>query len=435
MAIALILVAVGGLSFWFRGTAGADDAFIASPDAPWRPAPNGLPLSAEEMASALAAGDVVVAVNGRSMERWAVDLLDPALTRPAPPSGTRFRYTVERNHEQLVVAVELHPTPLLARLAGQWSTILLVVLLFVVAGIIFVARPDGPPTRAMLLVAALMACAAPSWILNLQVSDLVWGAGFWWWMTGQIATAFLYAALLHFALVLPARLPSDRSRPLLVTLAYLGPIVLHAAYLAMTLPGASGVLERVRLVGSCYVLTQFVYPVLVTVTLVIGYRATQDTVVRRQFRWLALTIAVGSLLHLVLFDLWDRAFGHALLPWSLHTLVFLPCPVAAAVAAIRYQAFQVHLVINRSLVWTSLTACIAAAYGTVLTLLATVLHGQVRPRLALTLAATGAIAVGLQPLQRRLQRALNRLMYGDRDDPYRVLARLGQQLESTVSPM
>ena len=39
-----------------------------------------------------------------------------------------------------------------------------------------------------------------------------------------------------------------------------------------------------------------------------------------------------------------------------------------------------------------------------------------------------------QPLRGRLQRAVNRLMYGERDDPYRVLTRLGQRLEATLAP-
>ena len=33
----------------------------------------------------------------------------------------------------------------------------------------------------------------------------------------------------------------------------------------------------------------------------------------------------------------------------------------------------------------------------------------------------------------RLQSAVNRLMYGDRDDPYAVLSRFGQRLEMTLA--
>ena len=39
-----------------------------------------------------------------------------------------------------------------------------------------------------------------------------------------------------------------------------------------------------------------------------------------------------------------------------------------------------------------------------------------------------------QPLRERLQRGANRLMYGERDDPYTVLSRLGSRLESRLAP-
>jgi signal transduction histidine kinase len=39
-----------------------------------------------------------------------------------------------------------------------------------------------------------------------------------------------------------------------------------------------------------------------------------------------------------------------------------------------------------------------------------------------------------QPLRDRMERAINRLMYGERDDPYAVISRLGQRLEATITP-
>jgi len=38
------------------------------------------------------------------------------------------------------------------------------------------------------------------------------------------------------------------------------------------------------------------------------------------------------------------------------------------------------------------------------------------------------------PLRQRLQRGVNRLMYGERDEPYTALSRLGRQLETTLTP-
>jgi signal transduction histidine kinase len=59
---------------------------------------------------------------------------------------------------------------------------------------------------------------------------------------------------------------------------------------------------------------------------------------------------------------------------------------------------------------------------------------QARGNLLLSLAATGAVAVLFQPWRERLQRGVNRLMYGDRGEPYAVISRLGRQLEGTLAP-
>jgi signal transduction histidine kinase len=51
-----------------------------------------------------------------------------------------------------------------------------------------------------------------------------------------------------------------------------------------------------------------------------------------------------------------------------------------------------------------------------------------------SLVATGLVALLVQPLRQRLQQSVNRLLYGERDDPYHLLARLGQRLEETLAP-
>jgi signal transduction histidine kinase len=54
--------------------------------------------------------------------------------------------------------------------------------------------------------------------------------------------------------------------------------------------------------------------------------------------------------------------------------------------------------------------------------------------IAVSLLATGLVAVLFQPIRSRLQRGVNRLMYGERDDPYAVISRLGRSLEATLAP-
>ena len=51
-----------------------------------------------------------------------------------------------------------------------------------------------------------------------------------------------------------------------------------------------------------------------------------------------------------------------------------------------------------------------------------------------SLLGAGVIAVLFQPLRRLLQRAINRLMFGQRDDPLTVMIELGKSLEAILSP-
>jgi signal transduction histidine kinase len=50
------------------------------------------------------------------------------------------------------------------------------------------------------------------------------------------------------------------------------------------------------------------------------------------------------------------------------------------------------------------------------------------------LVAAGLVALIFQPLRERLQRSVNRLLYGERDEPYTLLTRLGRRLEETLAP-
>ena len=59
---------------------------------------------------------------------------------------------------------------------------------------------------------------------------------------------------------------------------------------------------------------------------------------------------------------------------------------------------------------------------------------RLRGNLIISLLATCLAAVLFQPLRNRLQRGVNHLMHGERDEPYKVLSRLGERLESTLSP-
>jgi signal transduction histidine kinase len=104
---------------------------------------------------------------------------------------------------------------------------------------------------------------------------------------------------------------------------------------------------------------------------------------------------------------------------------------ATAIAILRYRLYDIDILINRTLVYSSLTALIVAIYVIIVGSLGSLL--QTGGRLPVSLFATGIVAISFQPLRERLQRGVNRLMYGERDEPYAVLGRLAQRLEVVVA--
>ena len=106
-------------------------------------------------------------------------------------------------------------------------------------------------------------------------------------------------------------------------------------------------------------------------------------------------------------------------------------PVAVAVAVVRHRLFDVDVVISRTLAFGVLTGLVVAVYAG-----AVAAVGALWPadRFVGPLVAAGVVAVGFNPVRARVQRRVNRLVYGERDDPYAVLSGLGRQLATAVGP-
>lgn len=115
-----------------------------------------------------------------------------------------------------------------------------------------------------------------------------------------------------------------------------------------------------------------------------------------------------------------------------HAVFAVALPLGMCVAVLRYRLYGLDQVINRSIVWLLMTVLVIVAFiATVAVLRDAVLGGSASTA---SLVATGLIAVTFDPLRRRVQLGVDRLVYGERDDPYRVIARLGELLGRTVEP-
>ena len=82
--------------------------------------------------------------------------------------------------------------------------------------------------------------------------------------------------------------------------------------------------------------------------------------------------------------------------------------------------------ISRSLVYGLLTVAMLAVFVATVA----VLGGLLGRTTGAPIVATALVAVLVEPLLRQLRALVNRLVYGDREDPYAVLSRLGARLEA-----
>src|SRR5215212_9072949 len=158
---------------------------------------------------------------------------------------------------------------------------------------------------------------------------------------------------------------------------------------------------------------------------------------RQQIRWFASAAAL-TLVCIPVFEVLQIAgSGLPEAIAALASLLVVPSiPVATGIAILRPHLYAIDLLINRTLVYGALSVIVVGLYVLVVGALSALLQvqGQAQGSLFASLLATGLVAVLFAPLRDRLQRAVNRLMYGHRDDPYEVLSGLGERLETTLAP-
>jgi signal transduction histidine kinase len=106
----------------------------------------------------------------------------------------------------------------------------------------------------------------------------------------------------------------------------------------------------------------------------------------------------------------------------------LPMPAAIMFATLGRGLYDLRRAANRTLLWLSMSAFVIALYTLVAVAaaaLSSTRHQPWIPALATAIAVTT-----LLPVQRALQRGVNRVVYGRWHEPYDVLAGLGEQLEA-----
>jgi hypothetical protein len=349
-----------------------------------------------------------------------------------------------------VAAIALHVLARSVDSPGEWSTLGAVgrVLSFL-------------PFLAFPLVGALVASRRPrnwvGWILladgllwtfgavldsyrvyglarpgSVPFSGVVHALGQWLW----VPAVGLFAV--YLILLFPdGRLPSRRWRPL----AWFSGAVMVLLSAGIGKPFG---LEQYPWVSDALPVVLALLPLCIlasAVSLVLRYRRA-GTEVREQIKWVAFAalfvgvqfvIDIGASLLLVLMTASGREPAWLALLDQVGFIMFAGVPIAVGIAVLKYRLYDIDVIINRALVYGSLTATLVALYfGGILVLqrLFVALTGQ-QSTLAVV-ASTLAIAALFNPLRRRIQGFVDRRFYRRKYDASKTLETFSAKLRDAT---
>jgi hypothetical protein len=249
---------------------------------------------------------------------------------------------------------------------------------------------------------------------------MLWLQG-WFWM--------LFIGLIVFLLLLfpTGRLPSSSWRPFAwVSVAVISAGVIWSSAISPDVgfnAPPSPVQLSVLLLGG-----------VAAASVVVGRRGARG-VERQQIKWLLYVgpiFFVASGLHIGFYFFWlaERSWGL----WASYLLVAvggLSGPIAIGVAILRYRLYEIDLLINRTLVYGSLTATLVLVYFggiVVLQMVFVLLTGQ-QSTFAIV-ASTLVIAALFNPFRRRIQSVVDRRFYRRKYDTRKTLEAFSAQLRN-----
>ena len=250
-----------------------------------------------------------------------------------------------------------------------------------------------------------------------------------------------------FLLFPDGRLPSRRWRPL----AWLSGVVIVSVSVGVMLsPGyldmPRGIRNPFGLEAAPWVSTvaYAILPLLPlcmlasAVSLVLRYRRSKGDE-RQQIKWIAFAASLVALVYLIAmvasFIRPSEAWTTVGSVWWLNLLTiaallsFVTIPIAVGFAVLKYRLYDIDLIINRTLVYGSLTVTLVALYFggiVVLQRLFVLLTGQ-QSTLAVV-ASTLLIAALFTPLRRRIQGFIDRRFYRRKYDAAKTLEAFSAKL-------
>ena len=300
-------------------------------------------------------------------------------------------------------------------------TLISLLMCLSVAAVLFLRKPDDWMALLVALMLALMATGFVTYVLLQRPSP--------WQVPALLLNTLAYAAcFLVFSLF-----PTGRFVP-----AWIGwiPVAWIIWGLAMIF------LHEIPLFFQLHYVVWLCALLGVLGAQIYRYRRASTLVQRQQTRWViwgvstGIVIAVAVALPYLLFpSLMQQNWLYQLLNAPADTLALFVASLSIGLAILRSHLWEIDRLINRTLVYGSLTGLLALVYvGLVIVLqtLVRVFTGAVSQSPVVIVISTLAIAALSQPLRHHMQRIIDRRFYRRKYDAAQTLAAFSETLRSEV---
>lgn len=373
-------------------------------------------------------GDIIVSVQGYTVGDW-LDVSTPAYE---PNSDDTATYLVIRNDEPLELRLILRPASLLS-VASRWIPQLVVAALFlVIGGFVFIKRPAERPAQLLMTFCVLLTLQYWGDAYNMQYAALLWRWPFWIQLfTEHVIYSLGISTITYFALTFPISSPIvARYRQLIPCCLYIFPIL--AVGVAMAVSGdwtsalASG--NRVSWIAAIIV---------VGIAISAGaysIRNARDPISRAQVKWIIWCAALGGIVTVPFYALPLAFNADPLIPHPFLMIFIAIIPVTLAICILRFRLFDITVIINRTLVYGTLTVLLAGSYLALVWFFNFVLQNlseqQYNSQVIFVSAAAAALAFA--PLRKRVQVIIDRIFYKSKLDCQRILNEMSEMLTTRI---
>src|SRR5260221_3765805 len=168
------------------------------------------------------------------------------------------------------------------------------------------------------------------------------------------------------------------------------------------------------------------------------YRRVSTAVQRQQTKWVVFATAVTILVGLGLIGpallLPSLSPPYILLAETVSTLFAPIIPISVGMAILRYRLWEIDTIINKALVYSTLTATLAVIYAGLVIGLQALLRGIIGQDNSVAIViSTLAIAALFQPLRHRLQKLIDRRFYRSKYDAAKIIEAFSATLRNEVA--